>query len=194
MLSRSGLESSGAEGGGYLQPGDWTSTTTYRHVYSHVHFSGTVQNVSRTQLGTEVQSKVNLENVLATYQITPRLSAQLTVPFESASRRQQSQYGTLHTSGIGDVSGGLQYWVRSPKSKQARKNNVQFGLSLLAPTGKDREQNLIATSYGATPTIQYPDYSVQPGQGSWGMIMSWQAFQSLGNQTFMFFDGDYVMT
>ena len=81
-----------------------------------------------------------------------------------------------------------------PEKQASEKNNVQFGLSLLAPTGKDREQNLIATSYGATPTIQYPDYSVQPGQGSWGMIMSWQAFQSLGNQTFMFFDGDYVMT
>jgi cytochrome oxidase Cu insertion factor (SCO1/SenC/PrrC family) len=194
VISRSGLESNGAEGGGYLQPGDWTVTTAYRHVYSHVHFSGPTQNFSRTQLGTEVQSKTNLEDVMVTYQLTPRISLIGTLPFLSASRRQQSQYGTLHTSGISDVSVGAQYWLRRPKSESANRNNAQFGLSLLMPTGNDRQNNVVATAYGATPTTQYPDYSVQPGGGSWGMIMSWQAFQDLGNNFIAFVDGDYVMT
>ena len=194
MISRSGLESNGAEGGGYLQPGDWTVTAAYRHVYSHVHFSGPTENFSRAQLGTEVQSKTNLEDVMVTYQLTPRISLTGTLPFLSASRRQQAQYGTLHTSGISDVSVGAQYWLRSPKSESANRNNAQFGLSLLMPTGNDRQNNVVATTYGATPTTQYPDYSVQPGGGSWGMIMSWQAFQDLGNNFIAFVDGDYVMT
>jgi len=100
----------------------------------------------------------------------------------------------MYTSGIGDISLGAQYWVRSPKSERAGLNNVQAGLSLLLPTGNARQNNVVATAFGATPTTQYPDYSVQPGAGTWGMIMSWQAFQDLGRRTIAFVDGSYVMT
>ncbi len=194
MISRSGLETNGASGGGYLQPGDWTSTIGVRHVYSHVHFSGPTENFSRAQLGTEVQSKTNLDDLMLTYQLTPRFSLTATIPFLYASRRQQSQYATLHTSGISDISFGGQYWLRSPKSTRSGWNNAQIGLSLLVPSGNDHQNNVVATSYGATPTTQYPDYSVQPGGGSWGMIMSGQAFQNLGNNTIAFIDGNYVMS
>jgi thiol-disulfide isomerase/thioredoxin len=194
VISRSGLESNAAEGGGYLQPGDLTAAAGFRHVFSHVHFSGPTENYSRAQLGTEVQSKTNLDDLMLTYQLTDRISLTATVPFLYASRRLQSQYATLYTSGLSDVSAGAQYWLRSPKSRKALFNNAQIGLSLLAPTGDDRQGDVVATSYGAAPTTQYPDYSVQPGGGSWGMIMSGQAFQSLGNGTAIFADGNYVMT
>jgi cytochrome oxidase Cu insertion factor (SCO1/SenC/PrrC family) len=194
VISRSGLESNGAEGGGYLQPGDWTSTVGVRHVYSHVHFSGPTENFSRAQLGTEVQSKTNIDTLTATYQLTPRISLTGTLPFVYASRRQQAQYATLHTSGLGDISLGAQYWVRSPKSENAGANNAQVGLSLLMPSGNDRQSNVVATTFGAATSTQYPDYSVQPGAGTWGAILSWQGFQNLGNNTIAFVDGSYVMT
>ena len=194
MISRSGLETSGASGSGYLQPGDWTSSIGVRHVYSHVHFSGPTENFSRAQLGTEVQSKTNLDDLMLTYQLTPRLSLTATLPFLYASRRLQSQYATLHTSGISDISFGGQYWLRSPKSERSGTNNVQIGLSLLVPSGNDHQNNVVATTYGGPTSTQYPDYSVQPGGGSWGMIMSGQAFQNLGGSTIAFIDGNYVMT
>ena len=131
---------------------------------------------------------------MLTYQLTPRISLTATVPFLYASRRQESQYATLHTSGISDVSFGAQYWIRSPKSAKSAANNVLLGLSVLTPTGDDRQNNVVATTYGGPTSTQYPDYSVQPGGGSWGMIMSGQAFQSLGDNTIAFVDGDYVMT
>jgi cytochrome oxidase Cu insertion factor (SCO1/SenC/PrrC family) len=195
VISRSGLESNGAESGsGYLQPGDWTATIGVRHVYSHVHFSGPTENFSRAQLGTEVQSKTNLDDLMLSYQLTPRIAVTATLPFLYASRRLQSQYATLHTSGISDVSFGAQYWLRSPKSEKAGRNNALIGLALLTPSGNDRQSNVVATTFGAPPSTQYPDYSVQPGGGSWGMIMSWQAFQNLGSNTIAFVDGNYVMT
>ncbi len=194
VVARSGIESSASEGNGYLRPGDWTVTTAFRHVYSHVHFSGPTENYSRAQLGTEVQTKTNLDDVVVNYQLTPRIGLTATLPFLYASRRLQSQYATLYTSGISDASFGANYWVRSPKSESAGTNNAQFGLSLLLPTGQDRQSNVVAASYGAATSTQYPDYSVQPGGGSWGMIMSWQAFQNLGNSTSLFVDGNYVMT
>jgi thiol-disulfide isomerase/thioredoxin len=194
VISRSGLESNAAEGGGYLKPGDLTATAGSRHVFSHVHFSGPTENFSRAQLGTEVQSKTNIDSVMLTYQLTDRVSLTATIPFLYNSRRQQAQYATLHTSGLGDISAGAQYWIRSPKSPEAFFNNAQIGLSLLAPTGNDRQGNVVATTYGAATSTQYPDYSVQPGGGSWGMIMSAQVFQSLGQNTVVFADGNYVMT
>ena len=194
MISRSGLESNAAEGGGYLRPGDWTSTVAYRHVFSHVHFSGPTENFSRAQLGTEVQSKTNLEDVMVTYQLTPRISLTGTLPFLYASRRLESQYATLHTAGISDVSFGAQYWLFSPTGARAARHNVQLGLSLLTPTGNDRQSNVVATTYGGPTSTQYPDYSVQPGEGTWGAILSWQGFHDLGNSTVLFTDGNYVMT
>ncbi len=194
IISRSGLESDGSAGGAYLLPGDWTTTAGFRHVYSHVHFSGPTENFSRAQLGTEVQSKTNLDDLVFDYQFTNRVSLTGTLPFLYASRRLQSQYATLYTSGLSDISVGAQSWIRSPKSERASANNAQIGLSLLIPTGSDHQNNVVATSYGATPTTQYPDYSVQPGGGAWGGILSWQAFQNLGNDTIAFFGGNYVMT
>ena len=194
IISRSGLESDGSAGGSYLAPGDWTSTAGFRHVYSHVHFSGPTENFSRAQLGTEVQTKTNLDDLVVNYQLTDRVSLTGTLPFLYASRRLQSQYATLHTSGISDISFGAQSWIRSPESERAGINNAEIGLSLLIPSGSDHQNNVVATTYGATPTTQYPDYSVQPGGGTWGAILSWQAFQNLGNNTIAFFGGNYVMT
>ena len=182
------------EGAGYLRPGDWTASTFVRHVYSHVHFSGPTENFSRAQLGTEVQSKTNLDNVVLTYQLTDRVSLTANVPFLYASRRSQAQYATLHTSGLSDVSVGGKYWLRSPKSPKANLNNAQIGLSLLAPTGDARQSNTVVATYGGATSVQYPDYSVQPGGGSWGMIMSGQVFQNFGSGVIGFADGNYVMT
>ena len=165
-----------------------------RHVYSHVHFSGPTENFSRAQLGTEVQSKTNLDDLMVTYQLTSRVSLTGVIPFVYASRRLQSQYATLHTSGIGDVSFGAQTWLRRPSSERSGINNAQFGLSVLAPSGSDHETNVVATTFGGATSTQYPDYSVQPGAGTWGLIGSWQAFQNLGNNTIAFIDGNYVMT
>jgi hypothetical protein len=164
VISRSGLESNGAEGGGYLQPGDWTSTAGVRHVYSHVHFSGPTENFSRAQLGTEVQSKTNLDDLMVTYQLTQQISLTGTLPFVYASRRLESQYATLHTSGIGDISLGAQYWLRRPKSERAGTNNAQVGLSLLIPSGSDHQTNVVATTYGGPHRRNTPIIRSSQGQ------------------------------
>jgi peroxiredoxin len=194
VISRSGLGSQGAEGGGYLEAGDMTGTIGYRHVYSHEHFSGPVRQDYRFQLGTPIQQKTNMETLSVSYQLTPRINLQGVVPFFSASRRSQAQYATLHTSGLSDISFGASTWIRSPKSPKAKTNNLQLGASLLVPTGKDRIQNNVITTFGGPQSLQTPDYSAQPGQGTWGLIMSWQAFQDIGNQTILFCGGNYVMT
>ena len=177
-----------------MEKGDWQTTLGYRHTFSHVHFTGTTENDFRDQLGTPILQKTNLEDIMVTYQATDRVSCQLTVPFLSASRRNNSQYATLHTSGLSDVSLGAQVWLFNPKTSRAKSYNVQLGLGVLAPTGKDREENRVITNFGGPQVLVTPDYSAQPGTGTWAMIMSFQAFKDVGNQTTLYGDGNYVMT
>jgi hypothetical protein len=61
-------------------------TSAWPDVYSHVHFSGPTENFCRAQLGTEVQSKPNLDDLMVTYQLTSRVSLTGTLPFVYASR------------------------------------------------------------------------------------------------------------
>jgi cytochrome oxidase Cu insertion factor (SCO1/SenC/PrrC family) len=135
-----------------------------------------------------------LDDVVFGYQLTSRFGLTATLPFLYASLRLQSQYATLHTSGLSDITIGANGWIRNPRSERSSFNNAQIGVSLLVPSGNDHQNNVVATSYGATPTTQYPDYSVQPGGGTWGMVMSGQGFQNLGNGVTAFITGNYVMT
>jgi peroxiredoxin len=154
-----------------------------------------VEQYYRQELGSQIQSKTNIEDLMLSYQLTPRIGLLATVPYVSASRRSQAQYATLHTAGIGDISIGAQGWLRNPKSSKASENNMQIGFSLLTPSGQDRQVNNVITTYGSTVQSQQPpDYSVQPGGGSWGLIMQAQAFQNLGNQTVGYCNINYVMS
>jgi peroxiredoxin len=161
-------------------------------VWSYDHFVGPVEQTYRIQQGSQVENKTNLEAVSVFYQITDRLSANAVLPFLSASRRSNNAYATFHTSGLADSNAGLNCWLFNPKT--VKTGNVSLGVGLLLPTGKDNQQNNVQLAYGGPQVLVTPDYSIQTGQGSWGMVMGWQAFKDMGNQFTMFTDGSYVMT
>ena len=130
---------------------------------------------------------------MVTYQLTSQLS--LTGTFRFCTPAGVSSLNTPRCTrpelAISVSARSIGCAVRRVKSRHKQR---QIGLSLLMPTGNDHQNNVVATTYGGPTSTQYPDYSVQPGAGSWGMIMSWQAFQNLGNNTIAFVDGNYVMT
>jgi thiol-disulfide isomerase/thioredoxin len=161
-------------------------------VWSYDHFVGPVEQTYRLQQGSQVENKTNIEAISVFYQITDRLSANAVLPFLSASRRSNSAYATFHTSGVADSNVGLNCWLFNPKT--VKTGNVSLGAGLLLPTGKDNQQNNSQLVYGGPQVLVTPDYSIQTGQGSWGMVMGWQAFKDLGNQFTAFTDGSYVMT
>jgi hypothetical protein len=178
--------------GGYLAPGDWQISIGYRHQFSYKHFVGDVEQTYRVQQGTEVMNKINLEDLQVTYQATDRFSFGLVVPVLFASRRANDSYYTLHSSGIGDTSLLAQGWVFNPK--HARHANIQIGLGLQLPTGKDNVTNNVIAAPGAAPQNMFVDYSIQPGQGAWGMVFQWLAFRDIGNGTMLYTNGNYLAT
>lgn len=189
IVARSNGEQGGPESeGGYLAPGDWQFGIDYRHQFSYVHFVGSVEQNYRVQDGTQVENKINLENFTATYQITPRFSVTADVPLLTASRHTNDSPIIYTSSGIGDTTLVAQGWIWNPKEQVS--GNIQLGIGLLFPTGQDDVRNTV-TSNGKTVTVPV-DYSVQPGQGSWGIPLEWAAFKNWRTSQF-YFNGGYTM-
>lgn len=191
VVARSNGEVGGPESeGGYLASGDWQFGIDYRHQFSFIHFVGpTEQNYRQTQ-GTEVENKINLENFTATFQLTPRFSVSGDIPVLLASRHTNNSAVVYTSQGIGDTSVMLQGWLWDPRENSG--GNIQLSLGVLFPTGKDNVSNTVDALDGKGPHTVIVDYSVQPGQGSFGIPWSWVAYKNWGSNQ-LYFNGDYLM-
>ena len=190
IVARSNGEQGGPESeGGYLAPGEWNFDIGYRHQFSYIHFVGPVEQTYRTQLGTQVENKINLENLTATYQFTPRFSLTADVPLLTASRHSNNSSIIYTSSGIGDISFVASGWLFNPN--RSKRGNIQIGIGILAPTGKDNVANTVENSSGTGTTTTIVDYSIQPGQGGWGIPLQWSAYANALNSQF-YFNGSYL--
>src|SRR5947199_5411840 len=106
-----------------------------RHQYSFRHFVGDVEQTQRIAIGNQVMNKINLLNMNATYQLTPRLSLSFSAPILLASRRSNNSPYTTTAQGLGDVSVGAQMWIFDPRERS--KSNVQVGFAMAFPSGND---------------------------------------------------------
>jgi hypothetical protein len=183
IVSRSNGDVGGPESqGGYLAPGDFSVNIGYRHQFSFRHFIGDVEQ-PRIALGTQVENKLNLENLAITYQITHRFSVTADLPVMSASRHTNNTSLFYTTDGIGDTAFMVNGWVWNPEENT--RGNVQLGVGLLVPSGTSNASNLV----NGQP--KYVDYSIQPGQGGWGIPLQWASYKNV--QSFqVFFNGSYT--
>lgn len=191
IIARSNGDQGGPESqGGYLAPGDWQFGIDYRHQYSYIHFVGPTEQTYRVADGTQVENKINLMNFSATYQISARFSVQADIPVLLASRHQNSSPVVYTSQGIGDSSLMVQGWLWSPLENT--RGNIQLGIGALLPTGKDNIANTVDAFNGKGPVTTIVDYSVQPGQGAWGIPLSWVAYKNWGENQ-LYFNGSYLM-
>src|SRR2546421_7804468 len=192
VVARSNSQEMGPQSqGGYLEKGDFEVNIGYRHQFSYKHFVGDVEQTYRVQQGNQVMNKVNLQAVTLVYQITPRFSVNGSLPILFASRRSHNAYQTTTSSGIGDASLVASGWLFNPK--RAHSGNISLGLGVSMPTGTDNVKNNVQPTPGGTPVLTTVDYSIQPGQGAWGMLLQWQGFKNLGKSV-VYLDGSYLAT
>src|SRR5580704_16746558 len=191
VVARSNGETGGPESeGGYLKPCEFEVNFGYRHQFSFEHYVGSSVEVNskgltRTQLGTQVENKINLENVSLTYQLTPRFSLTADVPILTASRHSNNTDTFQLADGIGDTSFMFSGWLWNPKEN--KHGNVQIGFGLQIPTGNDN----VITNLNGKPTVD--DYSIQPGSGGYGIIMQWAAYKNVPFAQ-LYFNGSYLAT
>lgn len=189
VVSRSNGEVGGPYSeGGYLEPGDFSFNIGYRHQYSFRHFIGDVEQ-PRIALGTQVENKLNLENVSLTYQITHRFSITADLPVMSASRHTNNSPIVYTTHGIGDTSFLVNGWIWDPRENTS--GNIQLGVGLLLPTGKSNVTNRVDALNGQGPQTKYVDYSIQPGQGGWGIPFQWASYKNVKSFQ-VYFNGSYT--
>jgi hypothetical protein len=182
--------------GGTLEPGHFQITIGERHQFSYQHFVGDVYQEYRAQARSQVQNKINLITTNLTYQWTPKISVDIDMPWLFATRKSQSSPIKYASQGLGDTIIGVNYWIRSPE--HAPSNNFSVGGGLLIPTGNDDVQNTVntnTTGTGAAVEVTAPvDYSIQPGNGGWGLVMQWSGYSRLGKSLVFYTDGDYLAT
>ncbi len=178
--------------GGFLQPGHFQLTIGERHQYSFQHFVGDVYQEYRAQLHNQVQNRINIVTADLMYQWTPRISFELNIPVLFASRKTQNSPVKYQASGPGDIIVAANAWILNPKKPY--RGNASVGIGLLMPTGNDDVQNT-TNSTGSGPVVRVTapvDYSIQPGNGGYGMLLQWQAFRAVGNHLIFYTDGDYI--
>lgn len=190
IISRSNGQVGGpASDGGYMSPGDIQVGDSYRHQFSFRHFIGPTEQTQRQVLGNEVENKINLQNFGVTYQLTSRFSVSADMPLLTASRHTNNSPIVYTTQGIGDIAFLANGWVFN--TSENSRGNVQLGAGLLMPTGRNNLSNTVDAYDGKGPHPVVVDYSIQPGQGGWGIPFQWQSFVNAGS-TQLYFNGNYT--
>jgi hypothetical protein len=180
--------------GGFLQPGHFQLTIGERHQFSYQHYVGDVYQEYRAQLHNQVENRINIVTADLMYQWTPRISFEINIPFLFASRKTQNSPIKYAAQGIGDTILAANAWVLNPK--KTHRGNASVGIGLLMPTGNDDVQNTVnSNTTGVGPAVEVTapvDYSIQPGNGGYGMVVQWQGFRAVGNHLIFYTDGDYI--
>ena len=178
------------------EAGDWQVSVSYRWLHSNRHFVGDVEQTQRESLGTQVENFSNFIDLGVSYNITPRLSTTLTIPFvysersslyEHKGNASGERYST-EAGGVADVRAAVYAWIWNPADLP--KGNVQFGLGFKAPTGDDAATDIFQRQSG--PTLDYVDQSIQPGDGGWGLTMELYAFRELLPRFYGYLQGFYL--
>lgn len=185
----------------HTEAGKWQVGLGYRWLHSFRHFAGdqetrNAQGLTRVQAGTEVINDSHFFDLSLSYQITPRFSAALVLPFVYSDRSSLYEHKgnasgeRYHTEagGLGDLRLAAYAWLWNPESMP--KGNVQLGLGLKAPTGDFEAKDTFYTVRG--PETHYVDQSIQPGDGGWGFTTELFAWRQFHPRLSAFLQGFYL--
>jgi len=171
----------------YTDKGKFSLSFSYRGSSADEHYNGTEYQAQRQELGTNVINDQSLFDLGVTYGVSDRLGLSMAVPFVNSSWSIPSPIAPVpgpravqHGTGIGDLTLSGRYWILNPNQGH---HNVAVSLGFKAPTGDADHTDVFPNITGLDPTSKAVDYSVQPGDGGWGIIMGLQAFQRLGPVT-----------
>ena len=180
-------------GQSYLDKGDWQVSVAYRWLYSDRHFVDDSEQEQRQDEGTEVINAVHTVDLTATYAFTKQFSLSLTLPFTTARRSSLYEHDRInrHTTsaqGLGDVRLLGSMWLFAPDTHT--NGNIAVGLGLKFPTGDFKAADIRHRTTG--PELAYVDNSIQPGDGGWGLIAEFQAYQKIFPRTFAYVNATYL--
>ncbi|HVS03646.1 MAG TPA: hypothetical protein VMT16_12820 [Thermoanaerobaculia bacterium] len=165
----------------------WQVSMSWRYQQSDRHFRGTHQERERQAEGSEVINDVYLFDLGIRYNLGPKSSISVGIPYLIADRsspirdssRQVVARSVQEVDGIGDITvvGHRLLWdpARQPRG------NASFSLGVKAPTGDDGATDgrtrLVDGEY--VTTVETVDQSVQAGDGGWGVVVAASGYRLL---------------
>lgn len=190
-----------AHGGDHSEKlGPWQFSLSYRWLHSFRHFAGddetrNAAGQTRVEAGTEVINDSHFVDLGLSYQITPRYSASVVVPFVYSDRSSLYEHtagGRHHTQagGLADVRLALASWLWNPEAMP--KGNIQLGLGLKMPTGDHDAKDTYQTARG--PEEHNVDQSIQPGDGGWGFTAEMFAYRQLTDRLSLYAQAYYLFS
>ena len=180
----------------YLQPHHFQFDTSFRALKSqYPNYTGYSKNYSIT---SGVINKQEVTEFVGTYQINSQASVSLALPFENGSFsflygpsppqfKSLSPYlqqplkfrarSRMRGRGFGDMTLVAHCWVLP--TRHFTSGNVQFGLGVKFPTGQSNQKSIFPHIDGTDLGLHTNDQSIQPGDGSWGIITDLSAFKTV---------------
>jgi hypothetical protein len=175
------------------EAGDWQVSVGYRWLHSGRHFVGDREQPQRQELGTEVINDSHFMDLSVQYQLTPRYSLQVVLPFVYSDRSslyehdRQNRYHT-QAAGFGDFRLGTFAWLWSPE--KAKRGNLLLGVGAKFPTGDEDATDLFYPTNG--PVRRPVDQSIQPGDGGFGFTLEAYGYLQLFHRTAAYLQGFYL--
>lgn len=187
----------------HLAPGAWRLNQGVRYFSSHRHFKGAVEQTAREAEHSEVINTVGFYDAGLTYGLTDRFSLYVGGPLQLATRsspvrdqnRQVIDRDVVSANGLGDFILGARGWVLDPAAHQPY--NLELGLGVKLPTGAfgltGVRRSLDSATGQLTSETQTIDQSIQPGDGSVGVMLQASGFWQLAPSTAAYLDGSYLL-
>jgi hypothetical protein len=182
----------------------WEASVSYRWFQSDRHYVGVQEQVQRQQQGTQVINRMNLTDFTISHALSPRYSVDLTIPFADNDRSSTVKDSNnvilyryhVQASGVGDIRLEGNALVFDPATSHA--GNIQLGLGLVLPTGKDNVTDVFPTYNKSLKqvlaVVKTVDESIQPGTGGYGIALSAFGYRNLGSGFTGFASANYVAT
>ena len=178
-----------AAGIDYLDAGQWETSVGFRFLHSDRLFIGTQE---QTQLGNFVVANLYSFDLRATYGVTKRISASLTVPVVYGEHISAIEHDGIHrhttsAAGLGDIRLVTDAWLLDPDKHP--RGNVAIGVGMKAPSG---DYDAKDTFYRPNPQRLPVDIAIQPGDGGWGIVAEMQAYDEILPLTYLYAAGLYL--
>lgn len=168
----------------------WQVSFSWRYQRSDRHFRGTHEEANRAAEDSEVINTINLADLSIRYNINPRTSITVSVPYLMATRshpirddnRVVVDRSILNSRGMSDVTIVARRLIWEPKPE--RRGNLVIGVGAKLPTGADSVTDTRARLDDGEYVYQVEtvDQSVQPGDGGFGVLVDVSGYRLLGSK------------
>jgi hypothetical protein len=179
---------------GFVAARHWEVGAAFRRLSADQWFVGSRVRESAAPFGQPLFLGIDSLDATLTYGVTDRVSVTLTVPFSRGTHSRFYADGKRHTvkaTGLGDIGGIANVWLRHPSSGSS--GNVALGFGLKTASGNNGVVDRFFLADGSV-TKNPVDQSVQLGDGGVGMIFQLQAYHKLAGGTSGYVYGWYLLT